>query len=110
MKRDTRYEIRDTSGEGLREMWARPGEVPGGVPESEPVSLLAACLFFVGLFAAAGAVVMGVVFFWPWLVMGVEWVGWVLGEHPGLVMVGLIGVAVGALRLSRWADGGHGRG
>jgi len=62
----------------------------------------AAVLLRVG--AGCGAVVMGAVFFWPWMLKGAEWVGWVVRTHPGLVMVVLIVVAVGALRLARWVD------
>ena len=68
------------------------------------MSLGAALLFFFGLGAGCGAVVMGAVFFWPWMLKGAEWVGWVVRTHPGLVMVVLIVVAVGALRLARWVD------
>ena len=107
--RNTRYEIRDTSGEeqGEREKGSGEGE--------EFVSLGAACLFFVGLGAAAGAVVMAGLFFWAVAgqaaVEGARWVGWVLRAHPGIVMLALMVVAVVALRLSRWMDeGGHGRG
>lgn len=83
-----------------------PGPLPGGegTGEERRVSLPAALLFFVGLGAGVGAIVMGGVFFWPWLMGAARWMGWLVGEHPGLVMVGLIVVAVGALRLSRWVD------
>lgn len=61
-------------------------------------------MFFVGLGAGALAILAGLLFFWPWMIKAAEWAGWVVGQHPGLVMVGLIVVAVGALRLSRWVD------
>lgn len=79
------------------------GEGAGGGGE-RPVSLAAAVLFFIGLGAGCAGVVAGGLFFWPWLVRAAEWVGWVLGHHPGLVMLVLIGVAAGAFRLSRWVD------
>lgn len=78
-----------------------PGE---GTGEERRVSLLAALLFFVGLGAGALAILAGLLFFWPWMMRAAEWTGWVVREHPGLVMLGLIVVAVGALRLSRWVD------
>lgn len=61
-------------------------------------------LFFLGLGAGVCAVGAALLFFWPWLVEGARWVGWVVGRHPGIVMLVLLVVAVGALRLSRWMD------
>jgi len=46
----------------------------------------------------------GMMFFWPWLLRGAAWAGWVLRNHPGIVMLVMLGVAVGALRLAKWMD------
>lgn len=98
----TSYERRVTSEEG---------PLPNPLPEGEGtrgVSLGAALLFFLGLGAGVCAVGAGVMFLWAVggqaAMRGAAWVGWVLRVHPGLVMIGLLVVAVGALRLSRWAD------
>ena len=98
--RVTSDERRTTSGE-------RQGPLPNPLPPGEGtrgVSLGAALLFFVGLGAGVCAVGAGGMFFWPWMVRGAAWVGWVLREHPGIVMLVMIVVAVVALRLSRWMD------
>ena len=85
----------------------RQGPLPNPLPEGEGtrgVSLGAALLFFRGLGAGVCAMGAGMMFFWPWLVRAAAWVGGVLRTHPGLVMLAMLVVAVGALRLSRWAD------
>ena len=100
--RVTSYERRVTSEEG---------PLPNPLPEGEgtrKVSLGAALLFFLGLGAGVCALGAALLFFWPWLVRGAAWVGWVLRTHPGLVMLAMLVLAVGALRLSRWMDE-HGR-